>query len=71
MILKIFQRYFESKVIKIIKNKCDKCFICNYVRKCLNNVQKHGEIISKKDKKIVQELEEKMDYNFDDVKIKI
>ena len=62
--------FYDSKVIKIIKNKCDKCFIYNYVRKYLNIVKKYGEIVSKKDKKIVQELEEELDYNFDNVKIK-
>ena len=62
--------FYDSKVIEIIKNKYDKCFIYNYVRKYLNDVKKHGEIVSKKDKKIVQELEEELDYNFDNVKIK-
>ena len=62
--------FYDSKVIKIIKNKDDKCFTYNYVRKYLNDVKKHGEIVSKKDKEIVKELEEKFDYNFDDVKIK-
>ena len=51
--------FYDSKVIKINKNKDDKCFIYNNVRKYLNDVKKHGEIVSKKDKKIVQELEEK------------
>ena len=61
---------YNSKVTKIIKYKDDKCFIYNYVRKYLNDVKKHGEIVSKKDKKLVQELEEELDYNFDNVKIK-
>ena len=62
--------FYDSKVIKIIKNKDDKCFIYNYVRKYLNDVKKHGEIVSKKDKKIAPELEKELDYNFDNVKIK-
>ena len=45
--------FYDIKVIKMIKNKDDKCFIYNYVRKYLNDVKKYGEIVSKKDKKIV------------------
>ena len=62
--------FYDSKVIKIIKNKDNKCFIYNYIRKYSNDFKKHGEIISKLDKKIAQELEEKLNYNFDDVRIK-
>ena len=40
--------FYHSKVIKIIKNKDNKCFIYNYVRKYLNEVKKHGEIVYKK-----------------------
>ena len=62
--------FYDSKVIEIIRNKDNKCFIYNCVRKYLNDVKRHGEIVSKKDKMIAQEIEEKLDYNFDNVKIK-
>ena len=42
-ILKIF---YNSKVINVIKNKDEKCFICCYIRKYLNPVNKHGERVS-------------------------
>ena len=31
--------FYDSKVVKIIKNKDDRCFIYNYVRKYLNDVK--------------------------------
>ena len=61
MILKNIPKiFYDIKVIKITKNKDDKRFIYNYVRKYLNDVKKHGEIVSKKDKEIVKELERKI-----------
>ena len=62
--------FYKSKVISVIKNKDQKCFIYNYIRKFLNNVNKHQDRVSLKDKEIVNKLEEELNFNFDNVKIK-
>ena len=62
--------FYKSKVISIIKNKDQKCFIYCYIRKFLNNVDKHQDRISLKDKQVVKKLEEELNFNFDNVKIK-
>ena len=41
-----------------------------YIRKFLNNVNNHKDRFSLKDKKIVNNFEEELNYNFDNVKIK-
>ena len=67
-ILKIF---YKSKVISVIKNKDEKCFIYCYIRKFLNNVDKnHPDRVSSKDKVIAKKLEEELNFNFDNVKVK-
>ena len=67
---KIPKIFYTSRVISIIKNKDQKCFIYCYIRKFLNNIDKHQDGVSLKDKQIVNKLEEKLNFNFDDVKIK-
>ena len=67
---KIPKIFYDSKVINIIKNKDEKCFIYCYIRKYLNPVNKHAERVSLKDKEHVKKLEEELEYNFDNVKIK-
>ena len=67
---KIPKIFYTSRVISIIKNKDQKCFIYNYVRKYLNPVNNHKDRISLKDKEIVKKLEEELNFNFDNVKIK-
>ena len=67
---KIPKLFYNSKVISVIKNKDEKCFIYNYIRKFLNNVNKHQDRVSLKDKEIVKKLEEELNFNFDNVKIK-
>ena len=62
--------FYKSKIINIIKNKVKKCFIYCYIRKFLNPVTKHSERVSIKDKNICTKLEDKFQYNFNDVKIK-
>ena len=62
--------FYQSKVISVIKNKDQKCFIYCYIRKFLNNVDNHKDRISVKDKEICKKLEEELDFNFDNVKIK-
>ena len=62
--------FYSSKVISVIKNKDEKCFIYCYIRKYLNNVDNHKDRISVKDKEIAKKLEEELNFNFDDVKIK-
>ena len=62
--------FYSSRVINVIKNKDKKCFIYCYVTKFLNNVDSHKDRISLKDKQIVKTLEEELDFNFDNVKIK-
>ena len=67
---KIPKIFYSSRVINVIKNKDEKCFIYCYIRKYLNNVDNHKDRISVKDKQIVDKLEEELNINFDDVKIK-
>ena len=63
--------FYKSKIITITKNKDNKCFIHNYIRKFLNNIDKnHPDRVSSKDKEIANKLEEELNFNFDDVKIK-
>ena len=62
--------FYKSTVISIIKNKDQKCFIYSYIRNFLNPVNKHQDRVSLKDKRIVKTLEEELDFNFDNVKIK-
>ena len=47
---KILKIFYTSRVISIIKNKDQKCFIYNYIRKYLNNVDNHQDRVSLKDK---------------------
>ena len=67
---KIPKIFYTSRVINIIKNKDEKCFIYCYIRKFLNPVKKHGERVSLKDKEICEKLENELEYNFDNVEIK-
>ena len=62
--------FYDSKIINIIKNKDQKCFLYCYIRKFLNPVNKHGERVSKIDKEFVKKLEDELQYNFDNVEIK-
>ena len=58
--------FYKSKVISVIKNKDEKCFIYDYIRKFLNNVDKnHIDRVSLKDKKL-----EELNFNFHNVKVK-
>ena len=66
---KIPKLFYNSKVISVTKNKDQKCFIYNYIRKFLNPVDKHQDRVSLKDKEICKNLEE-LNFNFDNVKIK-
>ena len=66
---KIPKIFYDSKIINIIKNQDQKCFLYCYIRKYLNPVKKHGERVSKIDKDFVKKLEE-LNYNFDNVEIK-
>ena len=67
---KIPKIFYNSKIINVIKNKNEKCFIYCYIRKYLNPVNKHAERVSLKDKELVKRLEDELEYNFDNVKIK-
>ena len=67
---KIPKIFYKSKVISVIKNKDQKCFIYCYIRKFLNPVNNHSDRVSLKDKQIANNLEQELNYNFDDVKIK-
>ena len=66
---KIPKIFYNSKVINVIKNKDEKCFIYCYIRKFLNPINKHTETVSLKDKEHVEKLEDELEYNFDNVKI--
>ena len=67
---KIPKTFLDSKVISIIKNQDDKCSLYCYIRKHLNPVNKHGERVSRVDKRLAKKLEEELNYNFDNVEIK-
>ena len=70
---KIPKMFYNSKVIPVIKNKDEKCFIYCYIRIHLNPVNKHSERVSLKDKEFHLsnlKLEDELEYNFDNVKIK-
>ena len=68
MIPKIF---YNSKLINVIKNKDEKCFIYCFIRKYLRQDNKHPEKVFLKDKEICKKLEDELEYNFDNVKLKI
>ena len=61
--------FYKSKIINIIKNLDQKCFIYCWIRRFENQVNKHSERVSNKDKNICIQLEDKLRYNFDNVKI--
>ena len=67
---KIPKIFYNSKIINVIKNKDEKCFIYCYIRKYLNPVNKNSERISLKDNEFVKQLEDEFEYNFDNEKIK-
>ena len=67
---KVPKIFYNSNMINVIKNKDEKCFIYCYIRKYLNPVNKHSERVSLKNKEFVKKLEDELEYNFDDVKIK-
>ena len=67
---KIPKIFYNSKVINIIKNKDEKCFMYCYIRRYLNPVNKNTERVFIKDKEFVKQLEDELEYNFDNVKIK-
>ena len=66
---KIPKIFYTSRIITIIKNKDKKCFIYCFIRKFLNPVKKHSERVSLKDKEICENLENELQYNFDNVEI--
>ena len=53
---KIPKIFYNSKVINVIKNKDEKCFIYCYIRKYLNPVNKHSERVSLKDKEFAKKI---------------
>ena len=67
---KIPKIFYTSRVINVIKNKDQKCFIYCYIIKFQNPVNNHSDRVSLKDKEIVNILEEELNFNFDDLKIK-
>ena len=62
--------FYTIRVINIIKNKDQKCFIYCDIRKFLNPVNNHSDRVSLKDKQIANQLEGELNFNFDNVKIK-
>ena len=66
---KIPKIFHNSKLINIIKNKDEKCFIYCFIRKYLRQDNKHPERVSLKDEEICKELENELEYNFDNVEI--
>ena len=68
---KIPKMFYNSKVISVIKNKGNKCFLYCYIRKFHNNPKKHKERISLVDKELVKKIEDEKNYNFDNVEIEV
>ena len=66
---KIPKIFYNLKIINIIQNKDKKFFLYCYIRKYLNPVKKHSERVSKLDKEFAKKIENKLNYNFDDVKV--
>ena len=62
--------FYDSKVISVIKNQDNKCFLYCYIRRFLNPVKKYSERVSKIDKQLAKKLEEELNYNFDNEEIK-
>ena len=67
---KIPKLFYDSKIVTVIKNKDNKCFLYCYIRKFHNNPKKHKERISLVDKGLVKKIEDETNYNFDNVEIK-
>ena len=67
---KIPKLFYDSKIVTVMKNKDDKCFLYCYIRKFHNKPKKHGERISLIDKELVKKIEDETNYNFDNVEIK-
>ena len=67
---KIPKIFYNDKVINVIKNKDEKCFLYCYIRKYLRQDSKHPKRVSLKDKELVKQLEDELEYNFDNLKIK-
>ena len=67
---KVPKLFYDSKVISVIKNQDEKCFLYCYIRRFLNPVKKHSERVSNVDKELAKKLEEELNYNFDNVEIK-
>ena len=53
---KIPKIFYNSKVVHVIKNKDEKCFIYCYRRKYLNPVNKLSERVSLKDKELAKKI---------------
>ena len=56
---KIPKLFYDNKIVTIIKNKDDKCFLYCYIGKFHNKPKKHGERISLIDKELVKKLKMK------------
>ena len=56
--------FYPSKVISVIKNNDEKCFIYCYIRKYLNNVDSHKHRISVKDKEIAKKIRIRIKFLF-------
>ena len=56
---KIPKLFHDSKIVTVIKNKDNKCFLYCYIRKFHNNPKKHKERISYVDKELVKKLKMK------------
>ena len=67
---KIPKLFYDSKIVTVIKNKDNNCFLYCYIRKFHNKPKKHGERISLIDKELVKKIEDETNYNFDNVEIK-
>ena len=62
--------FYNSKIINIIQNKDKKCFLYCYIRKYLNAVTSHSNRVSRIDQEYENKLDNELNYNFDDIKIK-
>ena len=67
---KIPKLFYDSKIVTVIKNKDNKCFLYCYIKKIHNKPKKHGERISLIDKELVKKIKDETNYNFDNAEIK-
>ena len=65
--VKVPKVFYDSKIVTVIKNKDNRCFLYCYIRKFHNKPKKHGERISLIDKELVKKIEDETNYNLNEL----